>query len=226
MAYVPSVSNPILARKILEKYLNSGMDFRMFSVDFANGHAERTVMETISTLLNYKKAKKIDDFYIHGLSSRHFYDTDHMSAAIEDMFVHIQGFDSFNNVLYAPGGNSPKADTPQEIVFQNFNRKIRYWYEGDYGGHQFDEAIPRAKKRECNCPVCINHDMSEVYKELGHDLAYKLLRAHHVFSELVGEKKQNELIKAGNLDKYLYQKDIPKRSGLADLVQQNIRTVT
>jgi hypothetical protein len=226
MAYVPSVSNPILARKILEKYLGSGLDFNMFAVDFANGHAERTVMETISTLFNHKKAKQIGDFYVHGLNSRHFYNTDNISAAIEDMFSHIMGFDSFNNVQYAAGGDNPTSETPQEIVFQDYNRKIRYWYEGDYGGHQFDEAIPRAKKQECRCPVCANHDINEIYTEFGHDLAYKLLRSHHVFSELVGEKKQTECIKAGTLDRYLYQKDIPNRSGLASLVQKNIRTVT
>ncbi len=224
MAYIPSVEDPLLARSILEKYLSSKLDFRMFALDFSNGHAPRTTTEVVTTLMKKHKKKEIDDFYLHGMNTRHFYDQKNSSVAVEDLFSHIIGMDSFNNVLWPRGGGTYiKVGTPQEKVFIE-NKKLRYWYEDDYGGHRYDEAIPRAKKSGCQCPVCANNDIESVYRDYDNDKAYGLLRAHHVFSELVGEKRQAERIVSGTLDKYLYAKELPERRGLVSYTKQLIRS--
>jgi len=168
IGYIPNTEYLELARDMVKAYLKKGI--RLFGVDFSGASNAPSLMRTVVRAIREGlkiKNQAVEDvdkqYYLHVFNVATSKKSTNEITSISDLLTHMYGVDSTSGVMW--GGGKMEVE------------KFRYYSTDDYGAYRMRVAIQH--KFDCECPICSNQSLEEIYRETPPKVMEKL-RVHRV----------------------------------------------
>ncbi len=205
--YVPAFDNPRHAERVVNMYLGLDVPVKAFVIDFGNGKKDSTANVVIRRLEEARKKEGLGDYYVHAVDVPKEHSRTE-ATAFYDLPLVIEGIDSFHNNLIIGGPSEPESG--QSVV--EFNKGKKFPLQSQYGSFTFKELDRRHLLGElCDCPVCRERGLDELFKISDHKLFQDTVAAHRIHVNLQETEEQRRVMsERGSLLDYLVQKPMAK----------------
>jgi len=172
MAYIPRVDDIELATYMVEQYLKMDKECRIFGIDFSGASYPspllRAVIRKIRNTLGIKGRRESNEvYYLHGFNVAKSRKSTKEISSVTDILTHTYGIDTSSNVIWGGGDLEPE--------------KCRYLFAEDYGAYRFEGVKDR--KPTCDCPVCKQYTLDEIYSRNRVIPALKTHKMHTFYHE-------------------------------------------